>query len=135
MILTVKDEEVLIEYILGNQVPLKDVVDCIVNNEKVHLSKRDLALSNMKIENFIMQQNKWLAVVFIASFIGILSFVVDMIMVKKWFSVRNTTSTINTFVSEAAKQQAGAISLFNTIRGGESVGLSGSHKEYTSTYK
>ena len=43
MILTVKDlqvesyedEEVLIEYTLANPIPFKDVVECVVNNEKV----------------------------------------------------------------------------------------------------
>ena len=75
-----------------------------------------------------MQQNKWLAVVFIASFIGILGFMAGMIMVKKWFSIRNTVTTINTSVSKFAKQIAGATSLLNTIRGGETVSLSDSQK-------
>ena len=63
MILTVKglqvesheDKEVLM--------PFKDVVGCVVNNEKIYLTKDDLALSNTKIENWFTQQNKWLAVV------------------------------------------------------------------------
>ena len=46
-----EDEEVLIEYILANPIPFKDVVVCAVNDEKVHLTKEDLALSNTKIEN------------------------------------------------------------------------------------
>ena len=112
VILTVKDlqvesyedEEVLIEYTLANPIPFKDVVECIVNDEKVHLTKEDLALSNTKIENWFTQQNKWLAVVLIASIIGILSFVIGMIMVKKWFSVKNTVTTINTSVSKVTKQ-------------------------------
>ena len=37
-------------------------------------------------------------------------------MVKKWFSIRNIVTTINTSVSKVAKQLAGAISLLNTIR-------------------
>ena len=57
VILTVKDlqvelyddEEVLIEYTLANLIPFKDVVECVVNNEKVHLTKEDVALSNTKI--------------------------------------------------------------------------------------
>ena len=36
-----------------------------------------------------------------------------------WFNVRNTVANINMSVSEVAKQLAGAISFFNTIRGGE----------------
>ena len=59
VILTVKDlqvesyedEEILIEYTLANPIPFKDVVECVVNDEKVHLTKEDLALSNTKIEN------------------------------------------------------------------------------------
>ena len=59
VILTVKDlqvesyedKEVLIEYTLANPIPFKDAVDCVVNDEKVHLTKEDLALSNTKIEN------------------------------------------------------------------------------------
>ena len=98
VILTVKDlqlesyedEEVLIKYTLANPIPFKDVVECVVNDEKVHLTKEDLALSNTKIENWFTQQNKWLAVVLILSIIGVLSFVVGMIMVKKWFSINVT---------------------------------------------
>ena len=90
VILTVKDlqvesyedEEVLIEYTLAYPIPFKDVVECVVNDEKVHLTKEDLALSNTKIENWLTQQNKWLAVVLIASIIGILSCVIGLIMVK-----------------------------------------------------
>ena len=66
VILTVKDfqvesyedEEVLIEYTLANPIPFKDVVECVVKDEKVHLTKEDLALSNTKIENWFTQQNK-----------------------------------------------------------------------------
>ena len=51
VILTVKDlqvesyedEEVLIEYTLANQIPFQDVVECVINDEKVHLTKEDLA--------------------------------------------------------------------------------------------
>ena len=82
MILTVKDlqveshedEEELTEYILENSMPFRDVVDCVVNNEKIHLTKEDLAVSHTKIENWLIQQNIWLAVVLIASFIGVLIF-------------------------------------------------------------
>ena len=35
--------------------PLKDVVDCVVNNEKVHLTKEDLALSNTKVVKIGLQ--------------------------------------------------------------------------------
>ena len=63
VILTVKDlqvesyedEEVLIEYTLANPKPFKDVVECVVNDEKVHITKEDLALSNTKIENWFTQ--------------------------------------------------------------------------------
>ena len=95
-----EDEEVLIEYTLANPMPFKDVVECVVNDEKVHLTKDDLALTSTKIENWFTQQNKWLVVVLIASFIGILSFVVGMIMIKKWFSITNTVTTISTSVSK-----------------------------------
>ena len=84
-----KDEEVLIEYTLANPKPFKDVVECVVNDRKVHLTKEDLALSNTKIENWFTQQNKLLAVVLIASIIGVLSFVIGMIMVQKRFSIKN----------------------------------------------
>ena len=84
----------MIEYTPANPIPFKDVVEYVVNDEKVHLTKEDLALSNTKIENWFTQQNKWLAVVLIASIIGVLSFVVSMIMVKKWFSIKNTVSTV-----------------------------------------
>ena len=106
MILTVEDlqvesyenEVVLNEYTLANPIPFKNVVECVINDEKVHLTKEDLALSNTKIENWSTQHNKWLAVVLIASIIGVLSFVIGMIMVKKWFSIKNTVTTINTSV-------------------------------------
>ena len=66
VILTVKDlqvesyedEEVLTEYILAKTIPFKDVVECVVNDEEVHLTKEDFALSNTKIENWFTQQNK-----------------------------------------------------------------------------
>ena len=65
VILTVKDlqvesyedEKVLIEYTLANAISFQDVVEC-VNNERVHLTKEDLALSNTKIKNWFTQQNK-----------------------------------------------------------------------------
>ena len=56
-----EDEKVLIQYTLANPIPFKDVVECVVNDEKVHLTKDDLAQSNTKIENWFTQQNKWLA--------------------------------------------------------------------------
>ena len=113
-----EDEEVFIEYTLANLITFKDIVECVVNDEKVHLTKEDLALSNTKIENWFTQQNKWLAVFLIASFIGVLSFVVGMIMVKKWFNIKNTVTTINTVVSKVTKQLARAIS-----SGGETASL------------
>ena len=85
----------MIEYTLANQIPFKGGVECVVNDGKVHLTQVDLALSNMKNENWFTQQNKWLALVFIRSFIGVVFFVVGMIMVKKWFSIKNTGTTIN----------------------------------------
>ena len=53
-----EDEEVLIEYTLVNAIPFKYVVDCVVNNEIVLLTKEDMELSNTKIENWLTQQNK-----------------------------------------------------------------------------
>ena len=46
-----------------------------------------------------------------------------MIMVKKWFSVKNTVTTINTSVSRVTKQLTGSITLRSTIRGTESIDL------------
>ena len=63
------------------------------------------------------------------SIIGVLSFVVGMIMVMKWFSIENTVMTINTSVSKVTKQLAGAISLLNTIRGAETTDLNDCQKE------
>ena len=87
-------------------------------------------MSNTKIENCFTQQNKWLAVVLIASIIGVLSFVTGMIMVKKWLSVKNIITTINTSVTKVTKQLTGAISLLNTIRVGETTDLNDYQKEY-----
>ena len=53
-----------------------------------------------------------------------------MIMIKKWFSIKNTVTTINTSVHKATKQLPGAISLLNTIRGGETANLNDCQKEY-----
>ena len=117
------DEEVLIEYTLANPIPFTDVVESVVNDEKVHLKKEDFALSNTKIEFGLHNKNKCLAVVLIASIIGVLSFVIGIIMVKKWFSIKNTVTTINTFVSKVTKQQTGAITLLNTIRRAETRDL------------
>ena len=50
-----ENEEVLAEYSFSNLMPFKDVVDGVVNNEKVHLTKEDLAVSNTKIENWFKQ--------------------------------------------------------------------------------
>ena len=125
-----EDEEVLIEYTLANPIPFQDVVECVINDEKVHLTKEDLALSNTKIENWFTSQNKWLAVVLIASIIGILSFIIGMIMVKKWFCVKDTVTTINTSVSRVTKQLTGALTLLNTIRGAESPNLNECQEKY-----
>ena len=51
-------------------------------------------------------------------------------MVKKWFSVRNTVTTINTSVSKVTKQLTGAKTLPNTIRGAESTDLNECQKDY-----
>ena len=51
-------------------------------------------------------------------------------MVKKWFSVKNTFTTINTSVSKVTKQLTGAITLLNTIRGAESTDLNECQKDY-----
>ena len=53
-----------------------------------------------------------------------------MIMAKKWFSVKNTVTTINTSVSKVVKQLAGAISLLSSIRGSDTGGLGDDQKEY-----
>ena len=124
------EDEVSIEYTLANPIPFKDLVNCVVNDEKVHLTKENLALSNTKIENWFAPQNKWLAVVLIASIIGILSFIIAMVMVKKWFSVQNTVTTINTSMSKVTKQLTRAITLLNTIRGAESTDLNECQKEF-----
>ena len=71
------------------------------------------------------------SLVFTASLIGVLSFVIGMIMVKKWFSIKNPVTTINTSVSKVTKQLTGAISLLNTIRGAETTVLNDCQKEYT----
>ena len=112
------------------QYHFQDVVECVINDEKVHLTKEDLALSNTKIENWFTSQNKWLAVVLIASIIGILSFIIGMIMVKKWFSVKNTVTTINTSVSKVTKQLTGAMTLLNSLRGAESTDLNECQKDF-----
>ena len=51
-------------------------------------------------------------------------------MVTKWFSIRNTATTNNTSVSKVAKQIAGAISLLDIIRGGETASLNDCQEEY-----
>ena len=112
-------EKVLIEYALINPILFEEVVECVVNNEKVYLTKEDLALSSTKIEVWFTKQNKFLAFVLISHLIGVVSFIVGRIMVKKWFNVRNTVGTIKMSVIKVAKQVAGAISLLKTIRGGE----------------
>ena len=125
-----KDEEVLIEYILANPILFQDVTECIVHDEKVHQTKEDLSLSNTNLENYFTQLNKWLPVVLIESFTGIISFVIGMIMVMKWFSIKNVVTTINISVSKVTKELAGAISLCNTIRGGEPSSPNDCQKEY-----
>ena len=87
-------------------------------------------MSNTKIENWFTSQNKWLSVVLIASIIGILSFIISMIMVKKWFSVKNTVTTINTSVSKVTKQLTGAMTLLNSLRGAESTDLNECQKDF-----
>ena len=59
------------------------------------------------------------------SIIGVLSSVVGMIIVKEWFSIKNTVTTINISVSKVTKQLPRAISLLNTIRGAETIDLNG----------
>ena len=43
----------------------------LLTKRKKKLSKEDLALYNSKIENWFIQQDKWLAVILIRSFIGV----------------------------------------------------------------
>ena len=87
-------------------------------------------MSNTRIENWFTQQNKWLAVILIASIIGVLNFVIGMIMVKKWFSIENPATAINTTVSNVTKQPTGPISLLNRIRGAGTADLNDYQKEY-----
>ena len=79
---------------------IQDVVKCVSYTDNRHLSKEDLALSYTKIKNQFTEQNEWLAIVPIASFICVVNFVKVMIMVKKWFDVRSTALTINASVSK-----------------------------------
>ena len=53
-----------------------------------------------------------------------------MIMVKKWFSIKNTVTTFNTSVSTVTKQLTGALTLLNTIRGAETTDLNDWQKDY-----
>ena len=53
-----------------------------------------------------------------------------MVMVRKWYSIKNTVTTINTSVSKVTKQLTGAITLLNTIRGAESTDLNDCQKDY-----
>ena len=53
-----------------------------------------------------------------------------MIMVKKWFSIKNTVTTINKSVNKVTKQLTGTISLLNTIRGAETTDVNDYQKEY-----
>ena len=52
------------------------------------------------------------------------SFIVGMIMVRKWFNVKNKFVTINALVGKVAKEKGGAISPLNTIRVGEGLEIS-----------
>ena len=49
------DKEVLIEYTVANAVPFTDVVDCVVNNGKVHLTKK---IWHFKIWHFLIPKLK-----------------------------------------------------------------------------
>ena len=51
-------------------------------------------------------------------------------MVKKWFSVNNTVTTIYISVSKVTQQLTGAITLLNTIRGAESTDLNECQEDY-----
>ena len=51
-------------------------------------------------------------------------------MFKKWFSIKNTVTIINTSVSKVTKQLTGAITVLNTIRGAETTDLNDCQKEY-----
>ena len=51
-------------------------------------------------------------------------------MVMKWFSVRNTVTTINTSVSKVTKQLTGAMTLLNSLRGAEPTDLNEWKKDY-----
>ena len=51
-------------------------------------------------------------------------------MVKKWFSIKNIVTTINTSASTVTKQLTGPTTLLNTIRGAESTDLNECQKDY-----
>ena len=53
-----------------------------------------------------------------------------MIMVKKWYSIKNTVTTIITSVIKVTKQLTGAISLLITIGGAEKTDLNDCQNEY-----
>ena len=73
------DEEVLIEYTLVNLMAFKDVVDCVINSEKEnYYTKEDWNFLVSKLKAVL--HNKRM-VRGIASFIGVLSFVIGIIMV------------------------------------------------------
>ena len=96
----------------GTQIPEKEKNDGHIETTDIH--ENDLKL----------------ALVLIASIIGVLSFIIGMTMVKKWFSINNTVTAINTSVSKVTKQLTGAISLLRTIRGAETTDLNDCQKEY-----
>ena len=62
-------------------ITIKEGIECVDNNQKGHLNKEYLALFVIKIEIWFMQENKWLAVVFIETFIGVVSLIVGIKMV------------------------------------------------------
>ena len=62
----------LIEYTFANPVLFKDIVDCGINTEKVHLNRMIwyYLIPKMKIGSH--KKNKWLAIVLTTSFIGLM---------------------------------------------------------------
>ena len=72
-----EDEEVLIEYTLANPTPFKDVVECVVNDEKVTSNQRRFGIvKHQKLKICLQNKTTGYAVVLIVSIIGVLSFVI-----------------------------------------------------------
>ena len=87
-------KKVLIECNLSNPVSFRDIIDCAINSEKIHLTKNSLALSNAKFETWFTQQNQWLAGVLTCA----VSFLRGITMIKKLSDDRSTVPIINIYM-------------------------------------